>query len=115
MSMIRKPTRGLVIATVLVAGGLSVSGCATKKFVREQIATVNTRIDAVDARAQDGIRRADAANAAAQQAAQAAQAAASAAQAAAADARTAGGRIDQLTTRVDTMEQQAAASRAARN
>ena len=79
------------IAAALVLGGLSLSGCATKEYVNEQIATVNARVDAVDAKASDALGRADAAGAAAQ--------------AAAADARTANQRLDQLTPRVDTIEQ----------
>jgi outer membrane murein-binding lipoprotein Lpp len=112
-------TTNLVIVTAIVLGGFSLSGCATKEYVDQQIAAVNTRIDGVDARAQDGIRRADAVNAAAQSAAAAAQAArnaaqsaATAAQAADASARTANQRLDQVTSRVDTIEstQRAAAA-----
>jgi outer membrane murein-binding lipoprotein Lpp len=79
------------LAAVVFLGGLSLSACATKDYVNEQIATVNHRVDAVDAKAGDAIQRADAANAAAQ--------------AAAADAHTANQRLDQLTPRVDTLEQ----------
>jgi len=82
----------LVLA--LVVGGMSVSGCATKKYVDEQIATVTGQVGAADAKASDALQRADAANAAAQ--------------AAAADARTANQRLDQLTPRVDTIEQRSA-------
>lgn len=84
----------LRVAAVIVLGGLSLSACATRSYVDEQIAAVNNRISAVDAKASDALARADAANAAAQ--------------AAANDARNANGRIDQLTTRVDTMQQQQA-------
>lgn len=86
------------IAAALVLGALSLSACATRGYVDEQIATLSTRVDAVDAKAQDAIQRADAA-------ASAAQAAATAAQAAAADAQSANQRLDQLTPRVDTLEQ----------
>ncbi|CAN7622172.1 hypothetical protein LJR225_004756 [Phenylobacterium sp. LjRoot225] len=79
------------LAAALVLGGLSLAGCATKDYVNEQIAPVDSRITTVDAKAGDAIQRADAANAAAQ--------------AAAADARTANQRLDQLTPRVDTLEQ----------
>jgi outer membrane murein-binding lipoprotein Lpp len=98
--MSRAPRRNLFLkgAALVLIGGLSVSGCATKKYVDEQIATVNDRVNAVDAKATDAIQRADAANAAA-------QSGGSAAQAAAGDARSANERIDQLTTRVDAMEQ----------
>ena len=51
----------LLFVTAVIAGGASLSGCATKSYVDEQIAAVNMHIDSVDARAQDGIRRADAA------------------------------------------------------
>src|SRR5687768_10821988 len=54
---------------VLAAAGMSLSACATKDYVDEQIAGVNSRIDSVDAKAQDAIQRADAAAAAAQGAA----------------------------------------------
>ena len=113
--MLRPPTRltkMLVVSAVAVAG-VSLSGCATKSYVDEQIAAVNMHIDAVDARAADGIRRADAAAAAASAAASSAQAAnaaaqgaARAAQAAAGDAQRANSRLDTVTTRVDTLEQQ---------
>lgn len=87
-------TAKLRLAAVVALGGLSLSACATKSYVDQQIADVNTRISAVDAKATDAAQRADAANAAAQ--------------AAANDARNANGRIDQLTTRVDTVQQQQA-------
>jgi outer membrane murein-binding lipoprotein Lpp len=96
------------IAPALILGGLSLSGCATEKYVDEHIATLSTRVDAVDAKAQDAIQRADAANSAA-------QAAASAAQAAAADARTANQRLDQLTPRVDSIEQRMMTARKPRH
>jgi outer membrane murein-binding lipoprotein Lpp len=83
----------------LVVGGLSLSACATQDYVDKQIATVNSRVDSVDAKASDAIQRADAANAAAQ--------------AAAGDARTANQRLDQLTPRVDSLEQRR--PKAARN
>jgi len=85
-----------VVATALVLGGLSLSACATRSYVDEQIASVNTHISAVDAKATDAQQKADAANAAAQ--------------AAATDARNANQRLDQITTRVDTLEQNAAAA-----
>ncbi len=80
-----------VRSTVLIAlGGLSLSACATTKYVDEQIAMVNGRIDTVAASAQQ-------ANAAAQQAQATAQAAQAAAQAN-------GQRIDALSSRVDALE-----------
>jgi len=38
----------MMMVSALVAGGLSVSGCATKGFVNEQVGAVNTRVDATD-------------------------------------------------------------------
>ena len=81
----------IATAALVVLGGLSVGGCATTDYVDEQIAAVNQRIDGVDAKATDAGRRADAA--------------AAAANAAAADARNANQRLDQLTPRVDALEQ----------
>ena len=78
------------LAAALVLGGLGLSACATKEYVNEQIATVNTRIDGVDRKASDALARADAAGAAAN--------------GAATDARTANQRLDQLTARVDAIE-----------
>lgn len=83
------------IAAVVALGTVGLSACATKEYVDEQIAAVNTRIDQVD-------QRAGAASSAAASAAQQAQAAADAA---GNDARTANQRVDQLTARVDAMEQ----------
>jgi hypothetical protein len=98
MSWLQNRTTSVRLAVALVLGGLSLSACATKDYVNEQIATVNMRVDAVDAKATDAIARADAANTAA-------QGANAAAQAAATDARTANQRLDQLGARVDTLEQ----------
>jgi hypothetical protein len=90
----------LRMVAVLVLGGLSLSACATKEYVDEQIAVVNHRIDGVEAKANDAGAKADAANAAAQSAQAAAQ--------------QANQRLDQLTPRVDALEQ-AAASKKPRN
>ena len=86
------------VAFALVLGGLSLSACATRGYVDEQIAAVNTRIQAVDAKASDAITRADAAAAAA-------AAGAGVAGTAATDAQSANQRLDQLTARVDQLEQ----------
>ena len=40
----------VVIAGAMVLGALSLGGCATKKFVREQAAIVGTRVDTVNTR-----------------------------------------------------------------
>lgn len=87
----------MAFGAALIVGGLSLGACVTKDYVNEQIAPVGSRVDAVDAKAQDAIQRADAAN--------------SAAQAAAADARNANQRLDQLTPRVDSLEQRAVSRR----
>ena len=63
------------IAGAIVLGGLSLSACATKGYVDEQISAVTGRVSAVDAKATDALQRADAANAAAQAAAAAGAAA----------------------------------------
>lgn len=81
----------VVPAAVLLAGSLGLGGCASTGFVREQIATVNQRIDALDARmaATDGTLKQAQADA----------------QAAAGQGQNNGQRIDQLNARVDGMEQ----------
>jgi outer membrane murein-binding lipoprotein Lpp len=91
MTRLKNRKSSVWLASTLILGGLSLSGCATEKYVDEHIAVVNSRIDGVDAKAQDAIQRADAA--------------AAAAQAAAGDARTANERLDQLTGRVQSLEQ----------
>ena len=97
MPLVKNLIGRIPVAAVLVVAGLGLSACATEKYVDEHIAVVNGRIDGVDAKASDAIRRADAANAAA-------QAAQSTASAAASDAARANSRIDSLTSRVDTLE-----------
>src|SRR5690348_5333714 len=69
MRLVGKPIASLRTAAIVVLGGLSLSACATREYVDEQIAAVNTRVSSVDAKASDAIARADAANAAAQAAA----------------------------------------------
>ena len=93
MVRLMNPWASVRFVSILAVGGLALSGCATTDYVNEQIAAVNGRIDAVDAKATDAIQRADAAN--------------SAAQAAGNDARNANQRLDQLTARVDRNEQMA--------
>jgi outer membrane murein-binding lipoprotein Lpp len=102
--MLQNTTARVGLAFALVLGGFSLSGCATEKYVDEHVAALSTRIDSVDAKASDGIQRADAAMSQAQAANSAAQAANSAAQAAAADARTANQRVDQLTGQVQQLQ-----------
>jgi len=79
---------------MVAAGGLSLSACATTEYVDEQIALVNGRIDGVEANLATTT---------------------STANAAAADAQNANRRLDQLTGRVDRLEQAAAAQRRPRN
>ncbi len=77
---------------MLMIGAVGLSGCATKKFVREQIAPVSQRVDALETRLQetDGT----------------AKQALSQAQAASGQAQQNGQRLDQLNGRVDTLDQQ---------
>lgn len=97
MSWLKKHVASARVVALIGVSGLALSACASTKYVDEQIATVNTRIDALDARVQSASQRADAANAEARAANQAAQAAAT-------DARTANQRIDQVSGRVDALE-----------
>ena len=75
-----------------LAAALGVGGCATKSYVREQIAPVSQRVDALEAKLQetDGT----------------AKSALAAAQAASGQAQNNGQRLDQLSARVDGIEQQ---------
>jgi murein lipoprotein len=84
----------LAPAAVILVGSMSLGGCATKSFVREEIATVNTRIDGLDSRLQ-------ATDATAKQALAEAQAASGAAQ-------NNSQRLDQLNSRVDGLDQKLA-------
>ncbi|CAN5151745.1 hypothetical protein BH10PSE12_BH10PSE12_17410 [soil metagenome] len=78
------------IAAILV-GSLSLGGCATKGFVREQVAVVSQRVDALDTKLQatDGT----------------AKQALAEAQAASGQAANNGQRIEQLNSRVDSIDQ----------
>ncbi|WP_448664691.1 hypothetical protein ACG3SL_08480 [Sphingomonas sp. CJ20] len=78
-------------ALVVLVGGVALSGCATKSYVREQIAPVTQRVDALETRLQetDGT----------------AKAALAEAQAASGQAQAQGQRLDQLNGRVDSVEQ----------
>lgn len=105
MDWLKNRGASIRVVAVVVLAGLGLSACATQGYVDKQIATVNGRIDQLDSRVTSAAQRAEAANSAAQSAAQAAQAANQAAQAAATDARTANQRVDQLTGRVDALEQ----------
>jgi murein lipoprotein len=91
----------ITMAGLTVLSGLSLSGCATEKYVNEHIAVVSQRVDALEAK----VAQVD----------QATQAANQAAQAAGASATTANQKVDQLTTRVDSIEQRLAAKKKPRN
>lgn len=123
VSSIRRLSR---VAPVVLAGVLTLSGCATKKYVKQQVATLEPtikavqdksaenaeRIDAVDKRAQTGIATASAAAATADQKAvtaqQSAQTAQTAAQAAQQTATTANNGVQQANTRINTVESRVA-------
>ena len=79
------------VALILIAG-IGLSGCATKVFVREQIAVVSTRIDGLDGQ----LRTVEGTSG---------QALAQA-QAAAGQSQQNGQRIDQINSRVDGLDQQ---------
>lgn len=81
-------------AGMTIVAGLGLSACATEDYVNKQVAVVADRVTALEGKVQQVDATAQAAN-------QTAQAAASAAQ-------NANQRLDQLTPRVDTIEQQLA-------
>lgn len=83
--------KSAVLGMILV-GSVGISGCATKGFVRSQIATVNERIDGIDGR----VRTVEGTSG---------QALAQA-QAAAGQAQQNAQRIDQINGRVDGLDQQ---------
>jgi OOP family OmpA-OmpF porin len=107
-----------VFSFVMLSGILILSGCATKKYVRQQIQTLQPgiqeaqnaakenaeRIDAVDKRAQQGISGAQAADSKASQAEQDAQTAQNSAQAADRKADTANQGVQQANNRIGTLE-----------
>lgn len=85
------PSLTKLAPAVVILGALGLGGCATKSFVREQIAPVSQRVDALETRLQetDGT----------------AKAALTEAQAASAQAQNNSQRLDQLNGRVDGVEQ----------
>src|SRR5262245_54277320 len=103
------------LGVVAIAGVLLLSGCATRRFVRNEVGVVNDRvttvetagrengerIDAVDRRSQEGIQGANAAAGQANTAAQAAQTSANNAQRSA-DGATQG--VQQANNRINTVE-----------
>jgi outer membrane murein-binding lipoprotein Lpp len=84
----------LTIAAALIGTGLSLSGCATEEYVDKHIAVVNGRIDELTARVQQVEGVANQAN--------------QTAQAAMGSAQQANQRLDQLTARVDSIQQELA-------
>ncbi len=91
------------IATVaiLMVGGLGLGACASTDYVDERITTVNDRVGALEAKVQEVNGTATGA--------------ATAAQNADAAAASANQRIDELTARVDGLEQKLAKKKAPRN
>ena len=112
-------TRRLSALSIVTFSGLLIlSGCATKKYVRQQIQTLQPgiqeaqnaakenaeRIDAVDKRTQQGISAAQVADQKASQAEQDAQAAQNSAQSADRKADTANQGVQQANNRINTLE-----------
>ncbi|WP_157220222.1 hypothetical protein [Flavisphingomonas formosensis] len=79
------------LSVVTLASAIGLSGCATKSYVREQIAPVSQRVDTLEQKLQetDGT----------------AKSALAEAQAASGQAQNNGQRLDQLNARVDGVEQ----------
>jgi murein lipoprotein len=96
--------RNAAILGLTVLGSISLSGCATEKYVDEQIATVNGRIDTVEGHVRQVEQSAQQANTLAQQAN-------ATAEAAAASAQRANQGVDQLNGRVSALEQSRAKKR----
>ena len=88
----------LTPAMLLLAGTVALGGCATKSFVREQIAPVSQRVDALEAKLQETDSTAKQALAEAQ--------------AASGQLQNTGQRLDQLNGRVDGIEQRLQAQEA---
>jgi outer membrane protein OmpA-like peptidoglycan-associated protein len=107
----------------MFSGVLIVSGCATKKYVRQQVQTVQPaiqeaqnaakenaeRIDSVDKRAQQGVSAAQVADQKASQAEQDAQTAQNAAQSADRKADTANQGVQRSDNRINTLESRVSA------
>src|SRR6266568_1694849 len=119
----RNPNRGFsVLGLIVLAGIMVLPGCASRKYVRQQVGTLQPpiqeaqnaikenaeRIDAVDRRAQQGITAAQtaaqAADQKATQAGQSAQTAQTAAQTADRKADTANQGVQQAANRINTVE-----------
>jgi murein lipoprotein len=85
-----------LIAVLTLAGAVTLGGCATRSYVREQIAPVSERVGVLETQLQqtDGV----------------AKQALAEAQAASGQSQQNGQRIDQLTGRVDSAEQRLTAA-----
>lgn len=85
-------------AVLILTGAIGLGGCATKSYVREQIAPVSQRVDTLEAKLQetDGT----------------AKAALAEAQAASGQLQSSGQRLDQLNGRMDGVEQRLQAQEA---
>lgn len=88
----RSSIRNHSAMVMILIGSVGLGGCATKGFVREQIGTVNARIDGLDGR----LRTVEGTSGQAL----------TQAQAAAAQAQQNSQRIDQINGRVDGLDQQ---------
>ncbi|HLO21093.1 MAG TPA: Lpp/OprI family alanine-zipper lipoprotein [Sphingomicrobium sp.] len=86
--------RTLILTTALAGASLALGGCATEDYVDKHIALVNQRIDGVEAHLAQVEGTANQAN--------------QTAQAAMGSAQQANQRLDQLTSRVDAIEQKLA-------
>jgi OOP family OmpA-OmpF porin len=116
--MVSPIRRFSVVGIAILASIIVLSGCATKKYVRQQTSALQPaiqeanngvkenaeRIDGVDKRAQQGITAAQAADTKATQAGAAAQTAQNAAQAADRKADTANQGVQQANNRIGTVE-----------
>lgn len=116
--MVSPIRRFSLLGVVFLAGLMVLSGCATRKYVRQTVGDLEPaiaeasnaakenaeRIDAVDRRAQQGITAAGSADQKASQAQQAAQAAQQAAQAADRKADSANQGVQQANNRISTLE-----------
>ncbi len=88
----------LAPAAVILVGAVGLGGCASKSYVREQIAPVSQRVDTLETQ----LRQTDGT----------AKAALAEAQAASGQLQSAGQRLDQINGRVDGVEQRLQAQEA---
>ena len=58
MSWLKNHAASARVVAVIILGGLGLSACATREYVDQQIASVNTRIDQVGSQAQAAQSRA---------------------------------------------------------